>query len=50
MYFQSSKDKPRFCHYGTKEWMTVEKTLHSKFYIFKFKKFVCESVFETEMV
>ena len=24
MYFQSGNEKPRFYHYGTKEWMTVE--------------------------
>ena len=24
MYFQSGNDKPRFYHYGTKEWITVE--------------------------
>ena len=24
MYFQSGNEKPKFYHYGTKEWMTVE--------------------------
>ena len=24
MYFQSGNEKPRFYHFGTKEWMTVE--------------------------
>ena len=24
MYFQSGNEKPRFYHYGSKEWMTVE--------------------------